>query len=364
MSDIINEYGLRNAAVGYFTSAVQLGFILGTLVLSVLTISDRFSPSAVFLISAILGAVFNLSVFVFESTAGVLLSRFLTGVCLAGIYPVGMKIASDYHEKGLGKALGYLVGALVLGTAFPHLIKAMGTSLPWRYVLLCTSAMAIVGGLLIGLFVPNGPYRVKAGKPDFSLFAKLFRNRDFRSAAMGYFGHMWELYTFWAFVPLIIITWSEMSGSHIDTSLWSFIAIAIGSLSCVVGGHISLKKGSAKVAATALTVSMLCCLCSPLLFSMNVYMMVLFLLVWGVSVIADSPQFTTLIAQSVSPTEKGTALTIANAIGFLITVLSIQLLSILREMMDPRFLFLILSVGPVLGLIAFRRHIIKLSSST
>ncbi|MBZ0099365.1 MAG: MFS transporter, partial [Taibaiella sp.] len=222
--DIIKEYHLDLRILSHIVTAVQLGFISGTLLFSILTISDRFSPSKVFFISALAGALANLLVFAAGGATGILISRYLTGFCLAGIYPVGMKIAADYHEKGLGKTLGFLVGALVLGTAFPHLLKTIGASVSWRYVMVSTSAMAAGGGLLVLVFVPDGPHRVKAGKPDLSLFFKLFRNKDFRSASIGYFGHMWELYTFWAFVPVILTTYNTLHPEDaFHVPLYSFL---------------------------------------------------------------------------------------------------------------------------------------------
>ncbi len=360
VSDIIKEYHLDLRILSHIVTAVQLGFISGTLLFSILTISDRFSPSKVFFISALAGALANLLVFAVGGATGILISRYLTGFCLAGIYPVGMKIAADYHEKGLGKALGFLVGALVLGTAFPHLLKAIGASLSWQHVMVSTSAMAAGGGLLVLLFVPDGPHRAKAGKPDLSLFFKLFRNKDFRSASIGYFGHMWELYTFWAFVPVILTTYNAMHPQNaFHVPLYSFIIIGVGGLSCIVGGLLSLKYGNARVAATALLVSGLCCLLSPFMFYAPPVLFAGILLVWGLAVVADSPQFTTLVATSVQPAQKGTALTIVNAIGFAITIVSIQVVGTVLPYVDERYLYLLLAAGPVVGLAGLRRLLNK-----
>lgn len=360
VSDIIKEYHLDLRILSHIVTAVQVGFISGTLLFSVFTISDRFSPSRVFFISALAGAMANLLVFAADSANGIIFSRYITGFCLAGIYPVGMKIAADYHEKGLGKALGFLVGALVLGTAFPHLLKAIGTSFSWRYVMAGTSALAVGGGLLILLFVPDGPHRVRAGKPDFGLFFKLFRNKDFRAAATGYFGHMWELYAFWAFVPVIITTYNTIHPEDaFHVQVYSFLIIGAGGLSCMVGGLLSLKYGNARVAATALLISGLCCLVSPFLFDAHPALFAAILLVWGMAVVADSPQFTTLVATSVQPSEKGTALTIVNTIGFAITVVSIQVISAVMLNANERYPYILLAVGPITGLAELRRLLIK-----
>ena len=203
---LITELELPQMFLGYITTAVQAGFILGTLVFAIFNIADRFSPVRVFLYCALGGALLNLIIIGLETAIPILITRFATGFFLAGIYPVGMKIASDWHRQGLGKALGYLVGALVIGTAFPHILKFIGSDYPWRFVFIGTSIIAAFGGLLLFFTVKDGPYRSgSAGlKLDYKVIFKLFKNRNFKSAALGYFGHMWELYTFWAFVPVML----------------------------------------------------------------------------------------------------------------------------------------------------------------
>ncbi len=351
IADLQLKLGLQAAALGHITSAVQFGFILGTLVFAVLTISDRFSPSRVFFVCAIAGAAANLAVYLFASGFYALMAfRVLTGFFLAGIYPVGMKIASDHHAQGLGKSLGYLVGALVLGTAFPHLLRRFTAGLSWEYVFIFTSIFASIGGVLVLLFIPDGPYHKRSAKPDFSAFFKVFQKPDFRAAAFGYFGHMWELYTFWAFVPVMLAVYNQMHPAEVGVSLWSFFIIAIGGLACVIGGYLSLRVGSARVAFSALLGSGLCCLLSPLAFALPEAMFLIFLLLWGMFVITDSPQFSTLVAQRADKAVVGTALTIVNSIGFAITIVSIQVTNSLVSVVAPRYLYLILLIGPLFGL--------------
>ena len=351
IADIQSALNLEASALSYMTSAVQFGFITGTLVFAVLTISDRFSPSRVFFVCALLGALANLGIYSLTNGLGSLLFfRMLTGFFLAGIYPVGMKIASDHHEKGLGKALGYLVGALVLGTALPHFLKNLTANLDWQYVILLTSGFAAFGGLVIWLFVPDGPYRKKSSGFDLTAFFKVFQNKNFRAAAFGYFVHMWELYAFWVYVPLILISYNEMNGADLNVPLWAFFIIAMGGPGCVLGGYISLRKGSAKVAFTALLCSGLCCLLSPLIFKTEPVFLIIFLLFWGMVVVTDSPQFSTLVAQTATKEFIGTALTIVNCIGFSITIFSIQLLNYSMGILPFSVLFLFLLPGPVFGL--------------
>lgn len=354
ITDLITNFNLTLAALGHLTSAIQLGFISGTLIFALLAIADRFSPSKVFFVSAIVAALLNLSVsFSGNSYFSLMLLRFLTGICLAGIYPVGMKIAADHFDKGLGKSLGFLVGALVLGTAFPHLLNALGSDFNWQHIIYATSAIAFFGGLLIFILVPDGPFR-KVGKSlKTSAIFEIFKPTAFRVAAFGYFGHMWELYTFWAFVPLLLISHQQYHHySTIHISLISFFTIAIGSLGCIVAGYMAERFTQRKIAFGALSVSGICCLLSPLVFlQSNEIIFIVFLLIWGIAVVADSPLFSTLVAQNAMPELKGSALTIVNCIGFAITIVSIQLVSWLNLHFELHYLMMILSIGPLFGLV-------------
>ena len=359
INDLITNYNLELQALGNLTSAIQFGFITGTLVFALLTIADRFSPSKVFFVSAVIAALFNISILVESNTLfSLILFRFFTGFFLAGIYPIGMKIASDYYNKGLGKSLGFLVGALVLGTAFPHLLKGFTDFISWKYVIIITSILATCGGLLLFFFVPNGPYRTASQKLDFSALFKVFNKRVFRQAAFGYFGHMWELYAFWAFVPVMLSSYQELySISNLNIPLVSFLIIAIGSVSCVIAGYTSMRLGTKKTATIILSLSALCCLISPLLFTIHsITLFIVFLFFWGFVVIADSPLFSTLVAQNAITELKGTALTIVNCIGFAITIVSIQLLSLLHTNMPSIYNYTILAIGPIFGLIVLLKR--------
>ncbi|NER15479.1 MFS transporter [Leptobacterium flavescens] len=358
ISNLIVDYQLSEKDLGHIISAVQFGFISGTLSYALLNLADRFPPSRVFFLSAVFGALANfLIVIEGQSLTTILSLRFLTGFFLAGIYPVGMKIAADYYEKGLGKALGFLVGALVLGTAFPHLLKSIGGNLPWRMVIKGTSLLCLSGGFIILGLVPDGPYRKAGKKLDLSAIYRIFKNPPFKKAAFGYFGHMWELYAFWVFVPVILTNYLKIHPEiNLNIPLWSFLIIAIGGLACVIGGYISEKKGVKKTAATALLLSGICCLMSPLLLEQaSLWLLIIFLLFWGMVVIADSPLFSTLVAQSASPEIKGTALTIVNCIGFSITIVSIQLLNSLINETNAHYIFVILFIGPLFGLLSLYR---------
>lgn len=349
LPDLIQSLNQNQNFIANLTSAVQFGFIAGTLSFALLNLSDKYSPSLVFFISAIIAAVFNLAVALDGVTANMVLSfRFFTGFFLAGIYPVGMKIAADYTEKGLGNALGFLVGALVLGTALPHLIKSLSTGFPWQIVIYTSSILAVLGGLLVYFLVPDGPYRKPSLTINLSHAFTGFKNKNFSVAAFGYFGHMWELYAFWAFLPIILTHIVKVEAQNI--SLLSFAIIACGSVACALGGLLSFKFTPKKVAFIALLLSGICCLLSPLVFTLNYTVIIIFLGFWAMVVVADSPLFSTLVALNSPAENRGTSLTIVNCIGFAITIVSIQVLQMLSTVISYQYLFVFLGIGPVLGL--------------
>jgi MFS family permease len=358
MPDILQRFQLEPGFLAHLTSVIQFGFITGTLVFALLAIADRFSPSRVFFVCSLLAGLFNLGIALpGVQPTGILFFRFLTGFFLAGIYPVGMKIASDYFQKGLGKSLGFLVGALVLGTAFPHLLKSITTHFPWVYVVYLTSILSVLGGLAIWLFVPDGPFRKAGQQLIFREFLSGFKSRNFRAAAFGYFGHMWELYAFWAFVPVMLASYANRyPAAGLNISFLSFLIIASGSLACVASGYLSGYFGVKRVATSSLVLSCLCCLVSPFFLSRpSPSALLLFLFFWGVVVIADSPLFSTLVAQNAPERSRGTSLTLVNCIGFSITIISIQLINLLSGSIDGRYVYMTLALGPVVGLLALLR---------
>jgi MFS family permease len=345
---------LSQYAVSLVTSAVMLGFIAGTLVFAFFSLADRYSPVKLFLISSLLGAISNSAIVWLANDDTTLFTlRFITGFVIAGIYPVGMKIAADWYEKGLGTALGFLLGALILGTAFPHLLRNREFNLSWKTVLHVTSGIAALGGVMMVLFVGDGPFRKKWGGFRWDAFGKIFSSPKWRQAATGYFGHMWELYAFWGFVPVMIELYAKKNDQQLDISFLSFAVIAIGSIGSVIGGYLSRRSGSAKVAASALFISGLCCFVSPVSFSFPVIVFIVFLLIWGATVSPDSPQFSALVAQYAPDELRGTALTIYNSIGFAITTISLYVID--RLFHSNGFLrgentFALLGLGAIVGL--------------
>ncbi|RYG13976.1 MAG: MFS transporter [Chitinophagaceae bacterium] len=361
MSDIIQLFRVSPDYLTYLTSTVQAGFIIGTLLFAILGVADRFSPSKIFFTCAVIAASFNLII----GLSGIHLTllficRFLTGFFLAGIYPIGMKIASDHYEQGLGKSLGFLVGALVLGTSFPHLLKSGLGDLPWKYVVFSTSILSVIGGLILFLGVPDGPYRKPGQQLKLGAFMQSFKNKNFRAAAFGYFGHQWELYTFWVFVPIILGHYSKHFKIDLNIPLLSFFIIFSGSIACVISGLMAKRFGAKKIATLALVLSGCCCVLSPLfLLANSVLVFLLFLFFWGMVIVADSPLFSTLIAQNAPAELKGSSLTIVNCIGFAITILSIQFMNLIWVEKNAHYIFMILALGPVFGLFFMSKRTAK-----
>jgi len=342
------------------TAAVQLGFVVGTLMYAWLSMADRFSPVRVFVVSSVVAAAANLLILsISNNLPGLVAARFAVGFFLAGVYPVGMKICSDWYEHGLGKALGYLVGALVLGTAFPHLLNTMSVDMDWRWVIAATSGLALLGAALMGILVKDGPYRRASGGFNPRVLGLVFRPPLFRTFAFGYFGHMWEVYTFWAFAPVLVSLYNRMTGSELDVSVWAFCFIAAGAVGCALGGEWSLRWGSARMAFWALVISVTCCLLSPFISFFPTVVFLIFMLLWGAAVVADSPQFSTLVAQNAIPEYRATAITVSTSIGFLITIPSLYFTQWAYYNLSEQYSFAMLAAGGVFGLASIWREVWK-----
>ena len=355
--DLRETWQLGEGAIGSVTSAVQFGFITGTLLAAFFTLADRFSPRRIFLLSSLFGAVCNLLVLVAPRAPWSLLAlRFLTGIALAGIYPVGMKIASGWYRHGLGSALGFLVGALVLGTSFPHLLRGMDYALDWQEVIVAVSLLAASGGILMAVAVPDGPYLTATASFSLASLPAIFAKKDLRAAAVGYFGHMWELYTFYAFVPVMLTLYAgRHPGTAIDVSFWSFCIIGAGFFGCSIGGVISRSAGSVRVAAIQLSMSGALCLFSPFLFDLHESLFLGLMILWGIVVVGDSPQFSALIAKYAPAGLVGSALTMSNSTGFAITIVSIQCIGFLSKLIPGSYLLFPLFAGPLIGVFSLFR---------
>ncbi|MDO9483976.1 MAG: MFS transporter, partial [Hydrogenophaga sp.] len=352
MPDLQRELGWPATAVGPLTSALQLGFIVGTLVFALLAIADRFAPRRVFLFCALAGAACTVGAWATVTHYEALLAwRFFTGVFLAGIYPVGMKIAAQWYNRpggsGLGAALGLLIGALVLGSASAHALRAMSGSLPWPTLMLGVAALAAAGGLLLFLGTSDPPHaHARVTTLQWQALATLWTDARVRASVLGYFGHMWELYTMWVMVPLVLAT--RLQGT--DLSWAAFWVLGAGAIGCAGGGWVALRWGSARVASTQLAISGLCCLATPWVIDAPALLFYSWLVLWGITVAGDSPQFSTLTARNAPPQAVGSVLTLTNSMGFALSIVSILLFVSLAETVSLGALLPWLALGPALGL--------------
>lgn len=352
MPDLQRAFGWPATAVGTLTSALQAGFIAGTLVFALLAIADRFPPRRVFLVCALAGAGCTVGAWAMVSDFGALLAwRFATGFFLAGIYPVGMKIAAQWYTRGLGPALGLLIGALVLGSASAHALRAIGDTLPWPTLMLGVAALAAAGGVSLHALLPDPPGAVaRVTTLQWRALATIVTDARVRSSVLGYFGHMWELYTLWVLMPLILAT--RLQGTTLSWT--AFAMLGAGVLGCVGGGWLAPRFGSARVAGVQLAISGLCCVLAPVLIGAPDALFYGWLLVWGITVSGDSPQFSTLTARNAPPQAVGSVLTLTNSIGFAISIASILLFVELTRVVPLGWLLTGLALGPALGLWALR----------
>ena len=361
MPDLQRAWGLPPGAVGLLTSAVQLGFVAGTLVFALLMLADRFAPSRVFLICSLLGAALNAATVWVQGDFTLLLAlRFGVGFLLAGIYPVGMKIAASWYRERLGAVMGVLIGALVLGTALPHGLRSLageaglpafaGGGSPWQAVVLGVSLLAALGGLATAWLVPESPHLVRGARITPRALGLIWTDRRLRASVFGYFGHMWELYAFFVLVPLIVAT--RLAGTSVSAA--AFWIIAVGSAGCVGGGLLVRRFGSARVAQLQLAVSGACCVAAPVMLTAPLPWFMAWMLLWGVTVSGDSPQFSTLTAQNAPPAVAGSVLTFANCIGFAISVFSIELFVRATQAWPLAVVLPWLALGPALGLLMVR----------
>ncbi len=353
---LTKEWSLSASAASWLTLSVQLGFVTGTLLSAFLNLPDIISPRHLFTLTAILGASVNASFGLLShgATSAIPL-RFLTGMFLAGVYPPAMKILATWFRHGRGLALGALIGALTLGKATPYLINAIG-SVDWRHNVVFVSLLAIAGGLVVLLFVRDGPFALPAALFDWKQIGKVFRNRGVRLANLGYFGHMWELYAMWTWIPFMIrASLSLRKGDPALAELGSFLVIGFGAVGCVIAGLIADRAGRTVVTSGAMIISGSCCLIVGLLFGASPLLLLIVAAIWGASVVADSAQFSACVTELGDPQYIGTALTIQTCIGFLLTTISIELIPRAVNIVGWRYAFIVLAPGPLFGVISMLR---------
>jgi len=344
---------------GWLTTIVQLGFVTGTALTAALNLADIVPSRLLFASAALAGAVANAAVLAAGGFQSALVLRFLTGVCLAGVYPPAMKMIATWFKAQRGLAIGTVVGALTIGKATPYLVNAI-PGIGVRPVVLTASAGAVVAALLVAIGYREGPYPFAARPFSWSLVAEVVKVREWRLATGGYLGHMFELYAFWAWVPAFLaasaaamVVESQPGGEAV--SLIAFGTIAVGGAGCVWGGLVADRIGRERLVTIALAASGTCCLLVGFLFGASMWVLAPLALVWGFFVVADSAQFSALVTESVPAHAVGTALTIQTSIGFLLTMLPMQMVPALARQSGWRWSFAILSLGPVAGIWAVRR---------
>ncbi|MEE6170092.1 MULTISPECIES: MFS transporter [unclassified Mycolicibacterium] len=354
------EWHISSVAAVWLTASVQIGFAIGAIVSAVANLADRIRPQVLLGVSACGAAALTLAFAWFaEGLITAMVLRFFTGVLLAGVYPVGMKIMASWSTSAnRGTSFGLLIGALTVGSILPHLIKGIET-LPWKSVMTVAACVAGAGGLVSLLFLRPGP-EARSGRVQANprYIWQMFNNRESRLANIGYFGHMWELYALWAWVGTFLVSSVNENQRAISSSASSatiFVTMGIfGLLGCLVGGWLADQIGRAMSAGMALAISGTCCLLSPFAFDAPWAVLVLFLAIWGAAVIADSGVFSTMLSETVDSRYVGTALTAQTAIGFLLTVVTIQIVPIIADAVGWRYAFLVLFAGPLMGVAAMR----------
>ncbi len=352
-------WGLTASQAGWLTTVVQLGFVIGTAVLATLNAVDIVPSRQLFAAGAITGAIANAALVVAPGFRTALLCRMITGVALAAVYPPAMKMISTWFRARRGLAVGGIVGALTVGKATPYLVHAIpGAGI--RPVVLTASAAALTAAILILIGYRDGPYPFPPRPFSWGLVASIAREPKFRLATGGYLGHMWELYAAWTWLPVFIsasIT-AQRGQSSAATSIASivaFAALAIGGAGCIWGGLLADRRGREWLVTVAMTVSGACALLIGLTFEMTLWVVVPIALVWGFFVIADSAQFSVLVTESVPPHAVGTALTVQTSLGFLLTMVTIQTVPQLSQLITWRWAFAILAFGPIFGIWSIRK---------
>ena len=354
------EFALSDGQVALLTSSVAVGFVTGTLGSAVLGLADRLPPRRFFMISAFVGAAANLAVLEFEPTSAiVVVLRFLTGAAMAGIYPVGMKIAATWAKGDTGLLVGLIVGALTLGTASPHAFNAAG-GIDWRFTLILASATAAAAGLLVNL-VRLGPAIARAPPFEPAFVLRAWTTKSVRLANLGYFGHMWELYAMWAWIGLFFhASFAAAAGGATPAvasraSLATFAVVGIGAVGCLAGGLFADKLGRTTLTMLAMAVSGACALAIGFLFGADPWLVTALALLWGIAVVADSAQFSSCIIELSDRAHVGTMLTVQTCVGFLLTLVTLHLMPPLVAWVGWRYAFAPLAIGPFLGVVAMGR---------
>ena len=361
--ELIEIWNLSSTSEAWLSASVPIGFVIGALFSSYFGVADRFNPRKVFATSVFLGAIWNaLLILVDYAFFGILL-RILTGITLAGVYPIAVKILSQWFPQKRGFAIGILIAALTLGSSLPHFVILFFSSLNWKLVIICTSVLALLSAIIVTYILEDAPIMSEKSPFSLKLIKKVVTNKPVMLANYGYFGHMWELYAMWTWLPAFLTaSFSAYSPElpHWFIALSSFISIGIaGGIGCVVGGLISDKIGRANLTIISMFVSAICSILIGFTFGQFIWITLIISMIWGMSVISDSAQFSAAVSEIAEVEYVGTALTFQMCIGFLITIFSINLIPIIQRIVGWEWVFTILAIGPILGIVfmvKYRRY--------
>lgn len=354
---LIDHFNIAPTRAAWLTMAVQGGFVAGTLLSAVLNVADLLNARVLMFIGSLVGACANASILFTSSGTVVIAMRFITGASLALVYPPAMKIAAGWFRDDRGFALGLLIGALTLGKAFPYLLSAW-CGAEWRAPLLLASALAVIGGTLVVLIVRDGPHVAPTSPFDPHTISRVLSSRGARLATLGYLGHMWELYAMWTWVAVFAtasFAASGMANAPAAGSIAAFVAIGSGALGCGLAGYLADRAGRARVAMWAMLASATCAALTVVVFGRAPVLLYSLVVLWGFAVVADSAQFSALVSEHAPRDHVGTALTLQTCVGFLLTMVTIELLPRVAASSSWQFASLLLVPGPLLGALAMSR---------
>ena len=352
---IETAWGLSQSQTTWLALAVQAGFVTGALGLALLGVSDAVPARFLFIGSALVAAAANAATLVSgpHGFAPTVALRFVVGVALAGVYPSGLKVMAGWFREGRGMALGVLVGALTVGSASPHLIRAFGFD--FRGVLIAASTLAVLAAAMMAAMVTDGPYESTPGRFRWDQVGRVLTNRPYRLATYGYLGHMWELYAMWTWAAAWLTASAEARSAASSFVPWlTFAAVAIGGVGAWVAGVTADRSGRTRTASASLMVSGACAALTPLVFGANLWVVGALYLIWGFAIVADSAQFSAMVTELTPSSVRGTALTMQTALGFLLTLVTIRGVPQFAEAFGWRWAFPLLALGPIAGLVAMR----------
>ena len=352
INDISRAWELDTATAGWLTNAVQLGFVTGAILSSLLAISDIVALPRLMAGSALLAGISSAVLLIEPGFAGAVLARFVTGAALAGVYPPAMKFIATWFKTGRGIAMGAMVGAVTLGSAGPHLVRAVGQVLPWETVITVTAICCLLSAVIF-LVLREGPHGFARARVDPRQVAAIIRNRPVMLANFGYFGHMWELYAMWGWILAYVVAASDSGAYFGNASLLAFAVVAMGAPGCLLGGFLSDMIGRCYTTALMMAVSGLCALAVGFLFDGPPALFLIVALIWGLTVVADSAQFSAAVSELSDASYVGSSLAFQMGVGFAITTITIWMVPVLAEMFGSwRWTFLVLVPGPFLGVVS------------